>query len=73
MKKVLIGITSKAVEVLGDHVLGCVIIGGYARGNPGDIDVVIVVDNKETVGKVKELKNKMKGARALSMIFTLQR
>ena len=61
MREVLKEIMSTAIEELGDHVLGCVIIGGYARGKSGDIDVVVVVDNKETLGKVKELQKKMKG------------
>ena len=61
MKEVLKEITSKAIEELGDHVLGCVIIGGFARGRPGDIDVVIVVDAKETMEKAKELQKRMNG------------
>ena len=61
MKEVLKEITLKAIENLGDHVLGCIIIGGYPRGRPGDIDVVLVVDSKETIEKVKELKKKMEG------------
>jgi len=61
MREVLREITLKAIEDLGDHVLGCVIIGGFARGRPGDIDVVIVVDAKEMMEKVKELQKKMKG------------
>jgi predicted nucleotidyltransferase len=61
MKDVLREITMKAIEDLEDHVLGCVIIGGFARGKPGDIDVVIVVDTKEMIEKVKELQKKMKG------------
>lgn len=61
MKEVLKEVTLKAIEDLGDHVLGCVILGGYARGRPGDIDVVVVVDTKEMVEKVKELQRKMKG------------
>jgi len=60
MKEVLREITDKAIEELGDHVLGCVVIGGFARGRPGDIDVVIVVDTKEMIEKVKELQKKMK-------------
>ena len=61
MKEVLKEITSKAIEELEDHVLGCVIIGGFARGKPGDIDVVIVVDRKETIEKAKELQKRMNG------------
>jgi len=61
MREVLREITLKAIEDLGDHVLGCVIIGGFARRRPGDIDVVIVVDAKEMMEKVKELQRKMKG------------
>lgn len=61
MKEVLKEISMKAIEVLGDHVLGCIIIGGYARGRPGDIDVVVVVDSEETLGKVKELQERMEG------------
>ena len=58
MKEVLREITSRTAEELGDHLLGCVIIGGYPRGRPGDIDVVIVVDNKESIEKVKKLQKK---------------
>ncbi len=61
MKEVLREITMKAIEELGDHVLGCVIIGGFTRGRPGDIDVVIVVDTKEMIEKVRELEKMMKG------------
>jgi len=61
MREVLREITLKVTEDLGDHVLGCVIIGGFARGRPGDVDVVIVVDAKEMIEKVKELQKKMKG------------
>jgi len=61
MKEVLKEITLKAIDNLGDCVLGCVIIGGYARGRPGDIDVVLVVDNKEAVERVKELQKKVEG------------
>ncbi len=61
MKDVLREIILKALEDLGDHVLGCVIIGGFARGRPGDIDVVIVVDTKEMIEKVEDLQEKMKG------------
>jgi len=60
MKEVLREITIKAIEELGDHVLGCVIIGGFARGRSGDIDIVIVVDGKETMEKVGKLQEKMK-------------
>lgn len=60
MKEVLREITMKTIEELGDHVLGCVIVGGFARGRPGDIDVVIVVDTKEMIEKVRELQEKMK-------------
>jgi len=59
MKEVLKEITLKAIEDLGDHVLGCVIIGGFARERRGDIDVVIVVDSKETMEKVKELQENL--------------
>jgi len=34
MKEVLREVMTKAIEELGDHVLGCVIIGGHARGRP---------------------------------------
>jgi len=60
MKEVLREITMKAIEELGDHVLGCVIIGGFTRGRSGDIDVVIVVDTKEMIEKVRELQEKLK-------------
>jgi len=60
MKEILREITIKAIEELGDHVLGCVIIGGFARRRQGDIDVVIVVDGKETMEKVRKLQEKMK-------------
>jgi len=46
-------------QELGNHVLGCVIIGDYVRGRPGDIDVVMVVDTKEAIGRAKELQEKM--------------
>jgi len=59
MKEVLREITAKAIEELGDHVLGCVVIGGFAKGRPGDIDVVIVVDAKEMIEKVKELQERL--------------
>jgi len=61
MKEVLKEITLKMIEELGDHLLGCVIIGGFARGRPRDIDIVVVVDTKEMVERVKELQEKMKG------------
>ncbi len=60
MKEVLKEITTKATEALGNHVLGCVIIGGYPRGRPGDIDVVIVVDTEESMKRVEELQKKLK-------------
>jgi len=60
MKKVLKEALSRVTEELGDHALGCVIIGGHARGRPGDIDVVVVVDNKESIETVKELQKKTK-------------
>jgi len=60
MKEVLSEIILKTIEDLGNHVLGCVIIGGFARGRPGDIDAVIVVDTKEMIEKVKELQEKLK-------------
>ena len=59
MKEILREITMKAIEELGDHVLGCIIIGGYPRGRPGDIDIVIVVDRKETIGRARKLEEKM--------------
>ena len=59
MKEILREITMKAIEELGDHVLGCIIIGGYPRGRPGDIDIVIVVDRKETIGRAKKLEEEM--------------
>ena len=59
MKETLKEITSKVIEELGDHVLGCTIMGGYARGRHGDIDVVVVVDNKESIEKVRKLQKKM--------------
>ncbi len=61
MKEALKEITAKAIDKLGDHVLGCVVIGGFARGRQGDIDVVVIVDTKETIEKVKELQEKLKG------------
>jgi len=60
VKEVLREVTMKAIEELGDHVLGCVIIGGYPRGRSGNIDVVIVVDTKETIRRANELQEKMK-------------
>ena len=59
MKEILREITMKAIEELGDHILGCVIIGGYPRGRPGDIDVVIVVDKRETIERAKKLEEEM--------------
>jgi predicted nucleotidyltransferase len=59
MKEVLREITVKAIDELGDHVLGCVIIGGFARGRQGDIDVVVIVDTKEIIEKVKGLQEKL--------------
>jgi len=59
MKEVLEEITMKTIEELGDHVLGCVIIGGFARGRPGDIDVVLVVDAKEMIEEVENLQEKL--------------
>jgi len=59
MKEVLEEITMKTIEELGDHVLGCVIIGGFARGRPGDIDVVVIVDTKEMIEEVKNLQEKL--------------
>ncbi len=61
MREVLREATSRVIEELGDHALGCVIMGGYARGRPGDIDIVVVVDGKESVGAVRELQDKMGG------------
>ncbi len=53
-------ITNKVIEEFGDHVLGYVIISAFVRGRSEDIDVVIVVDKKEMIGKVKELEEKLK-------------
>jgi len=60
MKEVLWEVATNAIEELGDQVLGCVIIGGFARGRPGDIDVVIVVDKKEAMEKAAKLQRKLK-------------
>lgn len=59
MKEALKEITLKAIEEFGDHIKGCVIIGGTARGEPGDIDVIVVVDKEELIGEVKELEKRM--------------
>lgn len=60
MNEVLKEITTKATEALGDHVLGCVIIGGYPRRKRGDIDVVVVVDTEEAMERVEELQEELK-------------